>query len=75
MPTLVDFGNCQIRMYFKDHNPPHVHVVSPDRTALLKIADGTVIRGDIGGEMLRRSQQWVSEHKDELFGKWAEFQK
>ncbi|MGB8364595.1 MAG: DUF4160 domain-containing protein [Rhizomicrobium sp.] len=75
MPTLQDFGNWQIRMYFKDHNPPHIRVVSPDETALVRISDGAVIRGDIDGAVLKRAQAWVAEHRAELFAKWTEFQK
>ena len=75
MPTLRDFGSFQIRMYFKDHNPPHVHVVCPDKTVLLGIVDGTVIRGKIGAAMLRTARAWVAEHNQELLAKWKEFQK
>ena len=75
MPTLRDFGSCQIRMYFKDHNPPHVHVVSPGETALIRIADGAVIRGSIDAAMLRLARAWVVENKDELLARWAKFQK
>jgi hypothetical protein len=75
MPTLQDFGSFQIRIYFRDRNPPHVHVVSPDETALLRIADGTVIRGKIDAAMLRTAQAWVAEHKGELMTKWMEFQR
>jgi hypothetical protein len=75
MPTLWDFGSFQIRMYFKDHNPPHVHVVSPDETALVRIADGVVIRGELDAAMLRQARMWVAENRDELLVRWAEFQK
>jgi len=75
MPTLRDFGNFQIRIYFKDHNPPHVHLVSPEETALVRIADGVVIRGAIDASMLARARTWVAEHKSELLAKWTEFQK
>jgi hypothetical protein len=75
MPTLQDFGSFQIRMYFRDHNPPHVHVVSPDEAALVRIADGTVIRGEIDAAMLAKAQAWIAAHRNELFARWAEYQK
>ncbi len=77
MPTLRDFGSLQIRIYFKDHNPPHVHVVSAGETALVRIADGATIRGEIDAAMLRRARAraWVAENRDELLVRWVEFQK
>lgn len=74
MPTLKDFGDCQIRMYFKDHNPPHVHVVRPDETAMVRIEDGAVIAGDIDSAMLKRARAWIAERKDEFLTKWVDFQ-
>lgn len=75
MPTLKDFGSCLIQMYFKDHNPPHVHVVSPDETALVRIRDGVVIEGKIKPALLKRSRVWIEANRDELLKKWNAFQK
>ena len=47
MPTVKDFGGFKIRMYFHDHNPPHVHIDSADRNALVSIMDGNVFAGEI----------------------------
>ncbi len=75
MPTLQNFEGFQIRMYFKDHNPPHVHVVSSDETVLLRIEDGSTIRGDIDAATMKEARAWIAEHEQELLAKWREFQK
>jgi hypothetical protein len=75
MPLLKDFGSFHIRMYFRDHNPPHVHAVSPDETVLLAIADGSIVRGAIRGESPRPAQDWIAQNRDMLLVKWAESQK
>ena len=75
MPVLKDFGGYQIRMYFRDHNPPHVHVVSANETALVSITDGSVIRGSIQNTILRNAQEWIAAHRTMLMEKWEEFQK
>jgi hypothetical protein len=36
-PTLYKFGNARVVMYPKDHNPPHVHVISPKGEAKFDI--------------------------------------
>lgn len=74
MPTLKDFGGFVIQMYFNDHNPPHVHVASPDETALVKIADGGLLAGSIKAAVLARARDWIAEHRDELLVKWQEYQ-
>jgi hypothetical protein len=28
MPTVERFNRCRIEMYFKDHAPPHFHVIT-----------------------------------------------
>lgn len=37
MPTVRRFDRCRIEMYFRDHPPPHFHVVtrSNERVAVL----------------------------------------
>jgi len=74
MPLLKDFGSFHIRMYFRDHNPPHVHVVSADETVLIGIADGAILRGTIRTASLREAQDWIAGNRDVLLAKWMEFQ-
>ena len=75
MPTLQSFGNFEIRVYFTDHNPPHVQGVSRDGAALVRISDGAVMRGEIGAAMLAKAQAWVAERKVDLLARCAEYQK
>ena len=74
MPLLKDFGSFHIRMYFRDHNPSHVHAVSADETVLLAIADGSVVRGTLRAASLRIAQDWVARNRESLLVKWKEFQ-
>jgi hypothetical protein len=34
-------------MYFADHNPPHFHAVYAEHEALVRIDNGTILRGDL----------------------------
>jgi hypothetical protein len=47
MPTIVKLGNIAIRMFAKDHNPPHFHVVTPDHQALVSIETLELMRGSM----------------------------
>ncbi len=73
MPTIVDFGAYRIRMYFRDHNPPHFHVYGDDFAARLRIDDLTVIAGDAPAAVLRRVRRWAEENRPMLLGKWNEY--
>lgn len=75
MPVLKDFGGFQIMMYFRDHNPPHVHVENNDFRALVSIEDALVFEGNIDAKFRRDALDWVAEHRLELLKKWAEYQK
>jgi len=72
MPTVANFGSFRIRMYFGDHNPPHVHVDSADYAALVSIAEAKVIEGRIDPKFRKAALQWVAANRPTLGEKWQE---
>tara|TARA_B100000315_G_C14192166_1_gene413856 strand:- start:14 stop:244 length:231 start_codon:yes stop_codon:yes gene_type:complete len=73
IPTLIEIDGIQVRMYFNDHNPPHVHVIAGGNAAKLAISDGTVFAGSVSPRAERRARAWIFENQDFLFAKWEEF--
>ena len=67
MPTLATFSTFVIRMYFEDHNPPHVHA------AKMAIADSRVIRGALPARVEREAADWIAANRALLTKKWKEF--
>jgi Domain of unknown function (DUF4160) len=49
MPIVSFFYGITISMYFGDHPPPHVHAEYQGFEALIRIADGEIIRGKLPG--------------------------
>ena len=47
MPVLVRLRYCVIAMYFRDHNPPHFHIVTPDSEAQMTIASLSILEGAV----------------------------
>jgi hypothetical protein len=45
MPIIAIFDGIIIQMFFEDHDPPHVHAIYSGAKALVRIADGEIIRG------------------------------
>tara|TARA_R110000868_G_scaffold411336_1_gene703198 strand:+ start:527 stop:859 length:333 start_codon:yes stop_codon:yes gene_type:complete len=58
-------GNMQIIIYSNDHNPPHFHVKSRDRTvdAKFKIENGEYISGTIDSKGIKRVNAFYNDIK------------
>jgi hypothetical protein len=71
MPELSRFFGIVVRMYYDDHNPPHVHIEYQDDKALLDF-HGNVIRGELRSRTaLRLAREWIDLHVTELEQDWA----
>lgn len=45
MPTIPRFFGIDIRMYYEDHEPPHLHVYYAEHSASIAIESLEVIEG------------------------------
>lgn len=71
MPTVKDFGAFKIVIYYGDHNPPHVHVLTPEQEgAKVAVRDGRVIAGDLPPAIRRKATAWIAAHRAALLKKW-----
>ncbi len=52
MPIISSFFGIYVRMYFADHAPSHIHVEYQGHEALIAIADGMLVQGDLPGRAL-----------------------
>jgi hypothetical protein len=70
MPEISRFLGIVIRMFYKEHAPPHLHVEYQGNKALIDL-QGNVLRGDLGSRaMLRLVREWVDVHATELQEDW-----
>ena len=74
MPRLSEFYGIVIYMYFADHNPPHFHAIYAEHEALIRIDDGSTIRGHLPKTAAQLVEQWRALHHDELTRNWASAQ-
>jgi hypothetical protein len=70
MPRLSEFYGIAIYMYFADHNPPHFHAVYAEHEALVRIDNGTILRGDLPRTAAKLVEQWRKLHHGELLDDW-----
>lgn len=73
MPVLVRLRYCVIAMYFRDHNPPHFHIVTPESEAQMTIASLSILEGAVDRRAEREAREWASANRATLEAKWREF--
>ncbi|MFD2147955.1 DUF4160 domain-containing protein [Mucilaginibacter antarcticus] len=59
-----------IRMFYRDHNPPHFHAVYAEHEALVDIQKLEVIGGSLPPRVLGLVIEWTALHQDELLDNW-----
>jgi len=74
VPEISRFYGIVVRMYFEDHNPPHVHCEYSGQEALVDIRDGTPFSGQLRHRALAMVAEWVSLHRAELLDLWRRAQ-
>ncbi|WP_234026740.1 DUF4160 domain-containing protein [Melaminivora suipulveris] len=76
MPVLQRFANCRVRMYVKDHPPPHFHVQLNDgREAWVSIRPLQIIHGRVAAREIAEVLAWASERQDWLRDTFEELQR
>jgi hypothetical protein len=70
MPTISYFYGIFIRMYVKDHPPPHFHVIYAEHEAKVRIADGEVFEGSLPRNAARIVKEWAGLRRDALMENW-----
>jgi hypothetical protein len=70
MPTLSVFFGIIIRMYFKDHPPPHFHAIYGEHEAKIAIETLEIIEGELPRRALGLVLDWAELRKSELRDNW-----
>ncbi|MBI5562185.1 MAG: DUF4160 domain-containing protein [Deltaproteobacteria bacterium] len=70
MPEICRFYGIIIRMFFREHAPPHFHAEYGGKEALISIDTLAVISGGLPPRTLGLVVEWASLHKDELRRNW-----
>jgi hypothetical protein len=70
MPTIAYFLGIAVRMYYNDHEPPHVHIRYQGFRARVAISDAETIDGRLPPTVARLVQEWVKLRQDPLMQNW-----
>jgi hypothetical protein len=75
MPVVKRFSSCQIRINFKDHPPPHFHIIMNDgREVWVTISGQEIIHGKVDKREVDEVLLWAKEHQQLLADKFEELQ-
>lgn len=71
MGRLYGSGKVVVRIYSNDHLPPHFHIISPGREALVEIGTMKVLNGRLpGGRSGRAALAWVMVNQAVIIDEW-----
>ncbi len=70
MPEISRFFGIIIKMFFRDHNPPHFHAEYQSYKAIFSIETGQMIQGDIPQKKSALITAWTIIHNKELMKNW-----
>ncbi len=72
MPILSKFYGIIIKMYFQqaEHNPPHIHAIYGEFSALISIFDLKILEGDLPSKAISLVLEWMNIHQSELIYMW-----
>ena len=72
MPTICQFYGITIRMYFRDHPPPHFHAIYGGAEAVIDIHSMSVREGRLPRRATALVLEWTRLHQAELVHAWDE---
>ena len=75
-PTVFRTANLDIRIYPKDHQPPHVHVVGPDKVQAKFSLEPVVCLSSVGfsKKSLNKIALFIKLNQEHLLEVWHEYQ-
>ncbi|WP_022721700.1 DUF4160 domain-containing protein [Rhodopseudomonas sp. B29] len=71
MPTIAWFYGIAIRMYVRDHPPPHFHAIYRESEAFVSIESGEVIEGRLPAAAARLVKEWALARRQQLRDNWS----
>lgn len=72
MPVVVRIDGVVIRMYFQDHNPPHLHGSYGEYEAVFAL-NGDLLEGTLPKGKVKEVQKYIDNHQEFLQECWEKY--
>ena len=73
MPTVHKIGSIKIKLYYKDHLPPHFHAQYNEFEILIEIRSLEKYAGDLPKKQLKIVLEWAADNQEALMERWDEY--
>lgn len=70
MPIISMFFGIVIKMFYREHNPPHFHAYYQGFEAIFDINSGKLMEGTFPVKAKSLVSEWAKEHQKELLLEW-----
>ncbi|MCM1356768.1 MAG: DUF4160 domain-containing protein [Staphylococcus sp.] len=74
MPEISRFFGIILSLYWRDHNPPHVHFTYGNYECSISVFD-RIVEGSAPAKVIVKVNQWMDLHEDEILSAWEKAQK
>jgi hypothetical protein len=75
MPTIAYFYGIAIRMYLREHPPPHFHAIYAEHDATVDIRTGEIVDGWLPKTAARLVKEWTLAQREGLLDNWRRFER
>lgn len=74
MPTIFFFHNLRFFFFSSEHQPPHIHVKSPNGKAKFNLLDGEMIdESTLQAKELREALKIMEDKREEFLQEWYNY--
>ena len=74
MPEISKFFGIIVSLYWRDHNPPHIHFTYGDYECSISVLD-RVVDGKAPSKVIAKVNEWMNLHEAEILTLWEKAQK
>lgn len=74
MPEICRFYGIIIYLYWKDHNPPHVHFHYGNYKCSISVID-RVVDGQAPAKVIAKVNEWIDQNEDAILALWEKAQR
>ena len=57
-------------MYYRDHNPPHIHAIYGEYEATVTIDSGMLLAGTLPSRALAMVREWLTVNRNDIAANW-----
>lgn len=75
-PTVHEAKSLKFKIYFRDHNPPHVHVEGRGAEAVFELSSCKCIENNgFSLQAINKIEKLIREKKERFLEAWNDYQK